>query len=106
MSFFQSNSGIHFKADVNIQKLTIYKVPGHTAMDFTAKGKAYFYSDSLLENDKQKTKFHILPNRLESGVNEVLTFDQFQKPFEGCAVMVWGGKTILQIKHQNFSFAG
>ena len=64
---------IHFREDVNVQKLTIYKVPGHTAIDFTRNGKAHFLSDSVLKKDMLKTKFHILPNRLIGGVKKILT---------------------------------
>jgi len=97
---------IHFTEDVNVQKLTIYKVPGHTAIDFTGHGKAHFLSDSALTGDVLKVKFQIAPNRLIAGVKDVFPCDPFRKQFEGCAVMVWGGKTILQIHSNKFWLPG
>lgn len=93
---------VHFREDVNVQKLTIYKVPGHTAIDFTRYGKAHFLTDSVLQKDMLKTKFHILPNRLIGGVKNILPCDPFSRQLEGCAIMVWCGKTILQIQHEQF----
>lgn len=92
----------HFSEDVNVRRLTVYKVPGHTAIDFTKGGKVHFLSDSLLKNDIQKTKFHILPGRIMAGVKDVSDCDPFTRRVEGGALMVWGGKTILQIHDEKF----
>lgn len=92
----------HFYDDVQVKKLTVYNVPGHTAIDFTENGNAYFFTDSVLAGDKLKTKFHILPNRIIGGVNHVSVVDPFVRHLEGCTLMVWNGVTIVRLYQENF----
>jgi competence protein ComEC len=88
----------HFIEEVNIKKVTIYKIPGHTAIDLIENGKAYFISDSLLRNDDSKISFHIKPNRLVAGTSRVLTGNSgLVREFHGGSVLHWSGVTILRI---------
>ncbi len=94
----------HYAKDVRVQKLTVYKIPGHTAVDFISNGKTYFLSDSLLQTDTQKTKFHILPNRLMHGVKRIYWGDVFRKEIKGGGLVVWGKKVILHIRDEGFVY--
>ncbi|HEY3429993.1 MAG TPA: ComEC/Rec2 family competence protein, partial [Cyclobacteriaceae bacterium] len=95
----------HFYEKINTEKLTVYKVTGHTAMDIVDRGLAYFFTDSILAEDRERLRFHIRPNRLQSGVHAVFTdvkFD-FVQEYQGCRLIMWKGITIAQIYNQEFS---
>lgn len=101
-SVFSIEQWNHYNKDVNVQKITIYNIPGHTAIDFMANGKSYFVGDTGIINDKLKTRFHIQPNRITGGVSSVLLDIPIRKQFEGCTMIIWRGKTILQITANEF----
>ncbi len=95
----------HFQQDVNIQKLTIYNVRGHTAIDFMDRGQTFFIADSALFVDTEKIPFHITPHRIRTGVSESIhSGSAFQQELEGCSFMVWKGKSFLRIYDKKFSF--
>ena len=96
----------HFYEEVDIQKLTIYKVAGHSAWDIIDRGKVYFFTDSTLAKDWEKIRFHIRPNRLQSEVSSTYSGNQFDfvQDFPGCQMVFWKGVTILQIREKEFSF--
>jgi competence protein ComEC len=94
----------HFRREVNVKKIVVYKTPGHTAIDLTTIGKCYFISDSLLRQDQAKTGFHILPGRLIDGVSDVITDSlSMLREFRGGRLIVWNTVTILQVNKQDFS---
>ncbi len=97
---------LHFSRDVNIQKFTVYKIPGHTAIDFIDHGQTFFQTDSVLRSDLQKIRFHIRPNRLISGVKKVNLSQPHSRSFRGCNLIVWQGKTILQITDSDYEVPG
>jgi competence protein ComEC len=89
---------IHFVNEVNVKKVSIYKVPGHTAIDFTTIGRCYFVSDSSLQNDARKIGFHIRPNRLSGGVRNILTTPQsILREHQGYRLIFWNNITFLNI---------
>jgi competence protein ComEC len=92
----------HFQEDVWVNKVTVYSIPGHSAIDFMENGHAYFLFDSALSGDAQKAKFHISPNRIKGGVAKVSPADPFIRQQEGCTVMVWKGRTIVQLYNEDF----
>jgi competence protein ComEC len=96
----------HFSKEIDSQKLTVYKVAGHSAWDITDRGQAYFFSDSILIRDWERIRFHIRPNRLQSGVRTIFNGDKndFVQDYQGCRLIVWSGITILQINEREFSF--
>jgi competence protein ComEC len=61
----------HYFNEVNRKQLTIYRINGHSTMEWIMKGQSYFYSDSALINDIERIRFHIRPNRVASGVGVV-----------------------------------
>ncbi|GAA0890970.1 ComEC/Rec2 family competence protein [Fulvivirga kasyanovii] len=50
-------------------KVTIYKINGHTAVDFMAQGDSYLYTDPDFEMTDRKVGFHVEPNHLLSGIS-------------------------------------
>ena len=92
----------HLREDVLVKKVTIYNVPGHTAIDFIEDGNAWFLADSALRNDALTTKFHILPNRIIGGVAKVSPADTFVRQLEGCTLVVWNGLTILRLHDEKY----
>ena len=96
----------HFYTKVDTQKLTIYKVAGHSAFDIVDRGQAYFFTDSTLTNDWESVRFHIRPNRLRSGVSSICAGNQleFVRDFQGCRFIIYKGVNILQIYEKDFLF--
>jgi competence protein ComEC len=100
---YSMDEWIHLERDVKPGKLTFYNVPGHTAVDFMESGRSYFLSDSVLEHDPLKIKFHLLPGRLKAGVKNVVQSTAVSRKLKGCALMVWNKKTIVQITNPAYS---
>jgi len=92
----------HLREDVWVNKVTVYSIPGHTAIDFVENGHAYYLFDSALTGDALKTKFHISPNRIKGGVGKVSPADPFIRQQDGCTVLVWKGLTIVQLHNEDF----
>lgn len=97
---------LHFSREVNIQKFTVYKIQGHTAMDFIDRGQTFFLTDSVLREDLQKIRFHVSPNRLMAGVRKVSTRLPHSRSLKGCKLIAWQGRTILHITDPDFEVPG
>ncbi len=95
---------LHFQDNIRQKKFVVYNITGHSAVDVMQNGQVYFFTDSLLMNDRDKVRFHIRPNRLRSGVGEV--FDgkdqNFSSRLNGCRLIVWNGTRILQLENRKF----
>ncbi|UII30164.1 ComEC family competence protein [Fulvivirga ulvae] len=52
-------------------KVTIYKINGHTAVDFMVQGDSYLYTDPDFEMTDRKVDFHVEPNHLLSGISRM-----------------------------------
>lgn len=52
-------------------KVTIYKINGHTAVDFMVQGDSYLYTDPDFETTDRKVGYHIEPNHLLSGISRM-----------------------------------
>ncbi len=92
----------HFEENINIRRITIYNVAGHTAIDLIDNGHVYFVTDSILNHDRDKIGFHIASNRIKCGVRSVIPAELLQKKLPGCSLMVWKGQSILQIDRPQF----
>lgn len=79
------------------EKWVVYKVNGHTAMDFINGETAVFHTDSLLRNDAERLRFHIRPNRLKSGITRVSNEVNFKREWDGYTLFVWKNKKVLWI---------
>lgn len=96
---------IHFNENISQRKLIVYNVSGHSAWDVMHNGQVYFFSDSILMNDRDKLRFHIRPNRLRNGVGDIYNGAEqaFVKELTGCTLIVWNGLKILQITEKKFA---
>lgn len=106
MIVFSSVQWMEFYQRVQVQKLTVYSIKGHSAIDFIDNQRAYFSADTLLVRDKKKIGFHITPNRIFSGVTEVQNGDPplSGKDFKGCRLTRWKNKNIFYITATTFEF--
>jgi hypothetical protein len=50
------------------QKIVIYAVNKHHAIDFINGNQSVLIADKLLLNDKDKMRFHLLPNKVNHGI--------------------------------------
>lgn len=91
----------HFATEVNIRKVAVYKVPGHTAVDLIDRGQAFFISDTVM-NAEDKIRFHISPHRIQAGVSGVVRGAPVAYHFKGCTMIVWGGRRLLHITETDF----
>lgn len=93
---------LRFSRDVNIQKIIVYKIPGHTAIDFIDRGQAYFMADSILREDRQKISFHVSPGRLMTGVRKITEGLNNSERIKGGKLIAWKGMTILHITEKDW----
>lgn len=100
---FSVTQWYHFQTDIRVQKFTVYNVSGHSAIDLIDHGKVYFIADSALQDDRNKINFHITPHRIKTGGKTIQSGNVFQRRLSGCSLMVWKGKSFLQIYDPNFS---
>ena len=102
--FYAALQWYHYESEVNIRKITVYNIAGHTAIDFFDNGQAYFLSDSVLRGDAQKIGFHIAGNRIKSGIKRTHNADEIVNSRPGCSLLVWNKKSVLQIHEPGLSF--
>ncbi len=91
----------HVMTDVHQEKITVYKVAGHTAIDFVDRGKSIFYADSLLQHDAERLRFHIRPNRLICGINNIHWLNQHHSSKNGYWLHTWKGQSFLNVTSRN-----
>jgi competence protein ComEC len=92
---------IHFRNDVNVKTLAVYRVPGHSVIDLIDRGQTLFVADSLF-TDAQKVRHHITPFRVRSGVRHVAGNTPQAYSFKGCRLIVWQGKVLLHLFDRGF----
>lgn len=95
---------IHFNESINRQQFVVYSVNGFSAIEWMENGQSYFVGDSAFIQDQERMRFHVRPNRLNSGISQV----SFNLPFykeleEGVSMAQWNGNSIVFIQHKNFS---
>jgi competence protein ComEC len=91
----------HFFSSVDHQRMVVYSINNHQAFEFIDRGRSYFACDSLLENDAERVRFHIQPNRLTHGVSKTNLSIPFSTTRDGIRYMRWRGKTIAWVKDRN-----
>jgi competence protein ComEC len=90
----------HFQKKLNVQQFVVYSISNHSAMEWISNGKSYYCADSTLLKDAERTRFHILPNRLQHGVKETLYHIPFKRNIAGYQFYTWNKHTIvLMDKH-------
>jgi competence protein ComEC len=95
----------HFLAERNEPKITVYKVTGHRAIDLIDGGTSFFLGDSVLQQDQERMKFHIRPNRLLCGTTktEDVLSQAFYSQVQGGDMICWNGVTLLLIDSPDYS---
>ena len=104
VTVFSFISWNHFLNEISQPRIVIYKVSGYSAFDLMDRGSAYFFADSILQTDKRKLSFHIHPNRLQCGINQLHALNEqaFIKPFQGGQLVLWKGKVIMRLNQSDF----
>ena len=92
----------HYYSEINVRKMTVYNINGHTAIDFFDRGQYYFMADSVLKNNIQKINFHIASNRIKSGARSFGYLPVIHDNGHGCALIVWNNLSLLQIYDSQF----
>ncbi len=99
---FVSLQWVHFSKDVDVAKITVYYIPGHSVVDLIDRGHTFFLADSVIRTDVQKIRYHINPNRLIAGVEKIRGDFPNTRALKGCKVLTWNGETILYITGREF----
>lgn len=98
---------IHLRDKVDVSRITVYHVRGHSAIDLIDRGHAWFLADSTLQSDDQRIGFHIQPNRMIAGIASVEAGDRiFSRRVGGCRIILWKNKTIVQVNSRGHVFPG
>jgi hypothetical protein len=95
---------IHFNDSINRKQFVVYSVNGFSALEWIDDGQSYFLADSALQNDQERMRFHIRPNRLNSGVAMIQSALPFHQQIQnGVSVTEWNGNSIAFIEQKNYS---
>lgn len=97
---FVGTQVVHFRNFVDRQQFVVYSVSGHSAMEWIDSGVSYFNADSTLQNDEERIRFHIRPNRLQRGVSTINTVIPFSKGIQGLEVYSWNKNKIVFAKNK------
>jgi competence protein ComEC len=84
-------------------KFVVYRVNGHSVVEWIDNGRAYIFTDSMLLADRERIRFHIRPNWLLSGVQAVHTNNRMLfTDEEGLRFFAWSNMTVLQLTANTF----
>ena len=88
----------HFFREVKGDRLLVYDIPGHTAIEWMLNGSSTFVSDEELISDAERVRFHITPNRFFRGVSEVAIEVLYERVLpKGVKVWDYRGITIGRV---------
>jgi competence protein ComEC len=101
---FAAGSWYRFSQLAQPALFTVYSVRGHTAYDLISRGSAYEWTDTALQNNAARLRFHLGPQRLLAAVKQVRPLAQWpaHRVAHGVAWTVWQGRTIAHITQKNF----
>jgi competence protein ComEC len=97
---FSLDSWRHLYTDIERSTFNVYRVQGHSVLEWTQNGRAVIATDSVLAADRKGIKFHLEPNHLANGVTDIL-FDTYQAS-NGFSYFRVGGETFLWIRSGNW----
>ena len=72
------------------EKLIVYNVPKHKAIEFVSGNEYFFIGDSLIKKDKQLQNFHIMPSH-------VLFRLKSERPFSSSSQFIFHNQKVLII---------
>jgi competence protein ComEC len=84
----------HLNHNLATQQFVVYSISNHSAMEWIMNGKSYYCADSALLNDYERTRFHVLPNRLQHGVKETFIEIPFVEHVNDAQLYLWNNKSI------------
>jgi competence protein ComEC len=87
---------------VRSPNLFVYKVSGHTAIDFTSDGKVWFVGSEKLALDRRKVSFHLRPNRIIVGAAAFPSKPLPSLDVTGGKMFVWCGQSVLLLTDKVF----
>jgi hypothetical protein len=91
----------HFMQWVNRHQFVVYSVSGYSAMEWIDNGVSYFKADSALQQDEERMRFHIRPNRLQRGVSAISSKIPFAHEWSHKAeAYYWQGHQIIFIQNR------
>lgn len=95
----------YYLASSNDEKMIIYNVRGHSALDICADGMAYFFADSVLGADPRKQRLHIEPHRILMDADDVADAASLpiSRKLEGGTLIAWRHLVILIITGNRFN---
>jgi competence protein ComEC len=76
------------------QKLIVYNIPQHQAIDFIGGRNYLFKGDSILQEDGFLKNFHLKPSRIKSRISQA---DSISAVFYGNTIFQFGSKKIIVI---------
>ncbi|MBX2898170.1 MAG: ComEC family competence protein [Cyclobacteriaceae bacterium] len=88
----------HYQTYQASRQFVVYSISNHSAVEWITRGKSYFRADSVLLQDFERTRFHILPNRLQLGVTTTTTEVPFQRAGIGILFYQWAEKRIAVVE--------
>jgi hypothetical protein len=68
---FSISQWVHYKNEIKSKQFVVYSISGHHGLEWISHGRSKFFGDSALIADLERVRFHVLPNRLFYGVNDV-----------------------------------
>ncbi len=103
---------------VKHSEITVYSIPGSTAIDLIHHRKAFHIADSLLRSDPAKTLLRIQPHRLRAGARSVVDLPMVSKEelsipdnvvalpplffFNGLSIAMVSGEDVMSFDGQPF----
>ncbi|MCW5911157.1 MAG: ComEC family competence protein [Cyclobacteriaceae bacterium] len=91
----------HLSQNLSTKQVVVYSISNHSAMEWIANGKSYYRADSVLRNDYERTRFHIVPNRLQHGVKVTQAEIPFERVHNSVSFFAWNKKSIAVLDKRN-----
>ena len=92
----------HAYTEINKSNWIVYRVQGHSVMEWSENGSSLFLTDSAFLDDNTKIRFHVQPNRLVHGIRNVYSVCLLPKEIKGLQFYSIHKKTFLWIKSKEF----
>jgi competence protein ComEC len=82
------------------QKLLVYSVQGHSAIDLIDGSTTAFLADTALLKASDKIRYHLQPARMQHGITQALPLHESNmvKQIPGARLLIWKNKTILIVE--------
>ena len=96
-----------FADSMRNNKMVVYHLSGHTAIDIMSARRVYSFVDKNLSGNA-KMDYHVTPNRLHAGISQVVPgyVQTFCKDWNGDKLIRWKGRVILVLNGQKNLQAG